>query len=186
MADRAMTYSAIGLAAVATPLWAQEFYVGSTFSSGNFTSEGLGFGGSSSAQIQSIDVMGGVRMDVGSGYFLGAEIQGSYGTGYPAFDPEMLENNSITQAEVHFGYTAGSTKFFGFLGTGQTNIDRAPVISGASNPAIVGLGAEFSVSDRAAIRLEAEFSTMSIEDACCGTYDPVKQQDISAGIVFSF
>ena len=104
----------------------------------------------------------------------------------PFDEPYLNDTNRVTQAELHFGRTVGGTKVFGFLGSGQTNFADTVDIDSASNPSVFGIGAEISISDRAAVRLEAEILQMSIEDACCGTYDPVRQQDLSAGIIFNF
>ena len=187
MPDRKLAVTAAGIAALATPLSAQDFYVGTSLSTGAFTAVNAGgFTADGTGTIQSVDVMGGVRFDVGSGYFWGAEVQGSQGNGYPTSEPYLNDSNRVTQAEIHFGRTVGGTKVFGFLGSGQSNFADPATITSAGNPSVFGVGAEISISDRAAVRLEAEILQMSIEDACCGTYDPVRQQDLSAGIIFNF
>lgn len=75
---------------------------------------------------------------------------------------------------------------YAFAGIGTTNFDRAAVITSASSVVVGGIGAEIPVYDNISLRVEAELSRFSVEDNCCGIYDPVDQRDLSMGVVFNF
>ncbi len=187
MANPSLSVAALGLAAFASPAWAQEFYVGAGLGTGeiDFSPEGAG---DHVSAVQSVSVLAGVRFDVGSNFFLGAEVQSSHGTGYDEDYPNdgIGSGGAINQAEIHFGYDGGSNRFFGFVGTGNLTFDDMGYIDDLSGPTVFGVGAEFGVTDRMSIRVETEFSTMSIDDDCSSFIGDVEKQDVSAGVVFSF
>ena len=181
MTSKTFTYTAAGFAALATPLAAQDFYVGSTVSSGEFD---LGTGSSGEVSIQGLSVFGGARVDTGGGFFLGAELQAAKSSGYGGITYEPFDDKQkVFQAEVHAGIVAGTTRYFGFVGVGDAPMSR-DYGTDQSPLNVIGVGAEIGITDTTAIRVEAEIGKMSIDG--CSTHDDVMKREFSAGVVFSF
>lgn len=173
----------IGLTAIAMPAAAQEIYLGASLSTGSFTSDSFG---PIDDSIQSFEIFGGARFDVGSQVFVGVELQASSGDGYMLQPPRPEPRNAIYQGEVHLGYNFDPVLVYAFAGIGVTNFERAAAIVSASHVAVGGIGAEIPLQGNIALRVEAELSRLSIEDNCCGRYDPANQRDLSLGVVFNF
>lgn len=184
MNKKSTSIVSIGLTILSMPVAAQEFYLGGSLGSGTFTS--VGFSAADDANIQSFDIFAGVRFDIGSGFFLGVEVQKSFGQGYPTTEPYLQSTNTILQGEIHVGLDLGSILFYGFVGTGQSDFARTADIDSASTVMVQGIGVEMPIAANAKLRLEVELSKLSIDDNCCGLYDPVTQQDVSLGVVFNF
>ena len=182
MSKNTFSYTAAGLAALATPVAAQDFYAGGSISVGTFDLQtGTDSG---TASIQGINVFGGARVDTGGGFFLGAELQASKTTGYGDITYEPFEDaQTILQAEIHGGIVSGNTRYFGFVGVGDAPMSRDYEF-GQSQLGVIGIGAEVGLSDTTAIRVEAEVGKMSIDG--CSTHDDVLKREVSAGVVFSF
>ena len=175
--------ASIGLTALAAPVAAQDYYAGGALSFGTFNAEGES---NEEEKIQSVDLFGGARFDVGSNVFVGIEVQVSSGEGYPSEEPYLEARNAMYQGEIHIGYDMEQVLIYAFAGVGSTNFDRTSKIDDASVTVVGGIGAEIPVSDNMSIRVETELTKLSIEDNCCGLYDPVKQADLSAGVIFKF
>lgn len=183
MSTKSSSIVSIGLTALAMPVVAQEYYLGGSFGTGNF--EALG-PTTALATVQVTDIFGGVRYDLGSDSFFGVEIQQSLGSGYPTSEPYLEDANNILQGELHVGYKFDSMLAYAFVGVGQSNFARTAAIDSASLITVGGIGAEIPVTDTLTLRLEAELSRLSIDDNCCGLYDPVSQQDVTVGVLYNF
>lgn len=175
----------IGLAAFALPAAAQEFYAGGALSFGEID---LGeFYGNASSDIQSLDVFGGARFDLGSNFFVGVELQAGFGDGYIVDTFTDAGNADGFQGELHIGYAMDWGRIYGFAGLGKTDLTGLGNrdVTTESDVTLGGAGADIAVSDNLSVRVEIELSTISVTDNCCGTYDATSRE-LSVGAVYAF
>ncbi len=185
----------IGLAGVmagaliaAGPSVAQEFYVGGSLGFGN-TDVDTSYGFSSSPDTSTLALFGGARFSLsgtpGAGFFVGAEaeifqVSGMDG-GFEAYE-NVDDKMQGAQAELHLGYAIDNMLFYGFVGRGNNDLD-GEYIEGRTSSKIHGIGAEFGINERLAVRVEHAISRMHVD--ACSSYD-VDRRDFSVGLVFGF
>lgn len=175
------------LANAASPICSQEFYIGAALGAAEVDWV-EGASGDHISEVHSSSIMAGFRFDIGSHWFMGAELQSGNSAGYGSsyYGDPVGENAGINQAEIHVGYVGRSATFFGFVGAGQFALDDMGSIAEISGPTVFGLGAELDVTANISIRVETEFSALAVDDPCCSEIGAVEKRDISAGILFSF
>lgn len=198
----AICATAVGLFLTSTPTYAQQFYAGGSIlqTSLDSYSQSCNWNGSAcdyswvdynDASDTGFAVFAGVRynftQDTPGGFYAGLEAQltrtkgiddavGGYGD---------LENNmNYAQLEIHAGYEFQKFRVYGFMG--KTNFSTKPTASWISPDdlsTVKGVGVEFDVTEKLAVRAELELSDIQI-DYC--TAVKVEKQDLSLGLVYKF
>ena len=126
---------------------------------------------------------------MGESFFVGAELQAQRTSGWDSvYDGDSIADTvTTTQTSVQFGYSGNGNRFYGFVGGADVNVrGTGGTAISASVDSVFGIGAEFEINENMSLRMEAEFSKMTFDDACCGVTSDVGQRDLSAGVVFSF
>lgn len=184
MTKTASSVVTIGLTAFALPAVAQDYYAGAILSYGEIE---LDLFNDMTNDTRALDIFGGARFDVGSNVYVGVELQGTISDGYIV---EYNNNGSRTQTfqgEVHLGYTMDWGRVYGFAGFGNTDFSGLgnSDVTMDSSISLGGVGADITISDNLAVRIEVELSNMSVTDNCCGVYD-VSTKELSLGAVYNF
>ena len=189
-----MTATAVALILTAAPIYADEFYVGGSISSSTLDSSIRNGRSIDKVNTNAAALFAGYRKSFNSegatGFYAGLELQLNKSNGFykvPDDDGDReYENFGDTetnlQGELHLGYKFNKFRIYGFIGAGNIDIGGDWVRdSNISN--IKGIGVEYNVNKKLAVRAEAALSEIQID--ACSDYD-VDKKDISVGLLYKF
>ena len=150
-----------------------------------------GFAFSGSDDTSAIALFAGARFQLdpvnSGGLYAGveAEIFRATGHGGSLFDDFEEMDDVVTgiQGELHLGYSVDTMRFYGFIGRGSANIGGRWVYDDSPSSKIHGVGAEFDIGQKMAVRVEHAITKMHVD--ACSSYD-VKRRDTSVGLVIEF
>lgn len=166
---------------------ALEFYVGTSIGYGNFDYKG-DVSGSHSSSGAAASIFGGARLPLNpeatNGFFIGGELEISTENGWNANVPLGIiqDGANSLQVEFHLGYRTPKVAYFGYAGVASKGIDQLPDFQ-ESAYTFVGIGADIGLSERLALRIEAELGDMTIHTL--DTYE-LRKTELNIGLVYNF